>query len=156
MQKEETLRLPSKKSNSTGDSSNKYITSDKWTLLYEEIAGTKFEFTSYKKFVIQEIRNMKSFNKSNFKPEKNNSIFNSNERLINYRNKEIKFLRDEINNKNLIKKSGNSQRSKFSDRSDFSNFNKSCEKSNSQDEPFIRPRMFNLKRSGEGWGGGGG
>ena len=119
MQKEETLRLPSKKSNSTGDSSNKYITSDKWTLLYEEIAGTKFEFTSYKKFVIQEIRNMKSFNKSNFKPEKNNSIFNSNERLINYRNKEIKFLRDEINNKNLTKKSGNSQRSKFSDRSDI-------------------------------------
>ena len=87
---------------------------------------------------------MKSFNKSSFEPEIINLLLNPNELLISSQNQEIKFLRDEINNKNLIIKNllKNLKDQNFSRRSDFSNFNNPFEKSNSQDEPFI-----NLKRS---------
>ena len=51
-----------------------------------------------------------TFNKSNFEPEINNSLFNSNERLISSKHEEIKFLRDVIftnhssNLRNLLKR----------------------------------------------------
>ena len=45
---------------------------------------------------------MKSFNKSSFETEIINLLLNPNELLISSQNQEIKFLRDEINNKNLI------------------------------------------------------
>ena len=94
--------------------SNNGITSDKWTQLYKDIAGIKFEFISLKNFVMGEIRDMKSFNKSNFEPEVNNSLFDPNGSLIGSQNEEIRVL--------IIK---NIKDQNFSYKSDFSNFNNS-------------------------------
>ena len=58
---------------------------------------------SLKNFVIKEIRNMKSFKKSNFKSKINNSLFDTSEHLLCSQNEKIKFLLDEINNKSLIR-----------------------------------------------------
>ena len=58
---------------------------------------------SLKIFVIKEIRNMKSFKKSNFKPKIDNSLFDTSEHLLCSQNEKIKFLLDEINNKSLIR-----------------------------------------------------
>ena len=85
---------------------------------------------SLKNFVIKEIRNMKSFNKSNFKPKINNSLFDTSEHLISSQNEKIKFLLEEINNKSLIIEAllKNLKDQTFSYRSDLSNFNNPCEK----------------------------
>ena len=61
-----------------------------------------------------EIRDMKSFNKSNFEPEMNNFLFDPNESLIGSQNEEIRVL--------IIK---NIKDQNFSHKSDFSNFNNS-------------------------------
>ena len=85
---------------------------------------------SLKNFVIKEIRNMKSFNKSNFKPKINNSLFDTSEHLISSQNEKIKFLLNEINNKSLAIEAllENLKDRTFSYRSDLSTFNNPCEK----------------------------
>lgn len=57
--------------------------------------------------MIEEISKMKRFNKTNFKPEINNSLFDPNERLINSQNEGINsnddsddIIRDPRNKKN--------------------------------------------------------
>ena len=65
---------------------------DKSTQLYKDIAGIKFEFISLKNFVMGEIRDMKSCNKSNLEPEINNFLFDPNESLIGSQNEEIRVL----------------------------------------------------------------
>ena len=70
--------------------------------LHEDITGIKTEFVSLRNVMITEIRDIKNL-KKNCEVEVNDSLFDVNERrLIRYRSEEIKFLRDEINNKNLI------------------------------------------------------
>ena len=51
--------------------------------------------------MIAEIRDIKNIKKK-CEVEVNDSLFDVNERLIRYQSEEIKFLPDEINNKNLI------------------------------------------------------
>ena len=51
--------------------------------------------------MIAEIRDIKNIKKK-CEAEVNDSLFDVNERLIRYQSEEIKFLPDEINNKNLI------------------------------------------------------
>ena len=51
--------------------------------------------------MIAEIREIKNIKKK-CEVEVNDSLFDVNERLIRYQSEEIKFLPDEINNKNLI------------------------------------------------------
>ena len=80
--------------------------------------------------------------------EVNDSLFNVNERLIRYQSEKIKFLRDEINNKNLIIKTllKNLNDQNFSYRSDFNNFDNSFKNSKSQDEQFIKPKKTAKKK----------
>ena len=77
---------------------------------------------SLKSFVIEEIPGIKSFNKSSFALEVNNWLFDPNESLISSQSDEIKFLRDEIDNENLVAKAllENLRYQNFSFGSDFS------------------------------------
>ena len=99
----DTLSLPNEKNTSPIDISKNSIGSDKLTAqLHEDITGIKTEFVSLRNVMITEIRDIKNL-KKNCEVEVNDSLFDVNERrLIRYRSEEIKFLRDEINNKNLI------------------------------------------------------
>ena len=80
--------------------------------------------------------------------EVNDSLFDVIELLIRYQCEEIKFLQDEINNKNLIIKTllKNLNDQNFSDRSDFNNFDNSFKNSKSQDEQFIKPKKTAKKK----------
>ena len=80
--------------------------------------------------------------------EVNDSLFDVNESLIRYQSEEIKFLRDEINNKNLIIKTllKNLNDQNFSYRSDFNNFDNSFKNSKSQDKQFIKPKKTAKKK----------
>ena len=80
--------------------------------------------------------------------EVNDSLFDVIELLIRYQCEEIKFLQDEINNKNLIIKTllKNLNDQNFSDRSDFNNFDNSFKNSKSQDEQFIKPKKKTKKK----------
>ena len=98
----ETLSLPNEKNTSPTDVSKNSIGSDKLTAqLHEDITGIKTEFVSLRNVMITEIRDIKNL-KKNCEVEVNDSLFDVNERLIRYQSEEIKFLPDEINNKNLI------------------------------------------------------
>ena len=99
----ETISLPNEKNTSPINISKNSIGSDKLTAqLHEDITGIKTEFVSLRNVMITEIRDIKNL-KKNCEVEVNDSLFDVNERrLIRYRSEEIKFLRDEINNKNLI------------------------------------------------------
>ena len=63
--------------------------------------------------------------------EVNVSLFDINERLIRYQSEEIKLLRDEINNTNLIIETllKNRNNQNFSYRSDFNSFDNSFKNS---------------------------
>lgn len=60
--------------------------SDKWAQLYKDIVDIKSEFITSKNFVIKEIHDMKSFNKSSFETEIINLLLNPNELLISSQN----------------------------------------------------------------------
>ena len=115
--------------------------------LHEDITGIKTEFVSLRNVMITEIRDIKNL-KKNCEVEVNDSLFDVNERLIRYESEDIKFLRDEVNNKNLIIKTllKNLNDQNFSYRSDFNNFDNSFKNSKSQDEQFIKPKKTAKKK----------
>ena len=144
----ETLSLPNEKNTSPIYISKKSIGSDKLTAqLHEDITGIKTEFVSLRNVMITEIRDIKNL-KKNYEVEVNDSLLDFNELLIRYQSEEIKFLRDEINNKNLIIKTllKNLNDQNFSYRSDFNNFDHSFKNSKSQDEQFIKPTKTAKKK----------